>query len=218
MVLAWSKFPGIYNGFELNRSVHGSVRSLLMASLNLDKKTLLDLIFPQWRYCLSLCTHKDIIKDNVNVQEYLECIKSKQKVHWITIPISADGENELHENPKSANLRLEKICQHCFRFPKETKTWIPRRFHDIRCMRSQACPTVTCLHIWMIHIHTHHTWIGLGSLKYITKNFLFHLCVILSSMLLKFTHNCWSQNYNVYVCKVHSLQLVCQHQFHTNCS
>ena len=31
--------------------------------------------------------YKDIIKDHVNVQEYLAYIKSMQKVHWITIPI-----------------------------------------------------------------------------------------------------------------------------------
>ena len=46
MVLAWSKFLGVSYDFELNRSVRGSVRSLLIVSLNLDKKTFLGPNFP----------------------------------------------------------------------------------------------------------------------------------------------------------------------------
>ena len=64
-----------------HRSVRGSVRSLLMISLNLDKKTFLGPNFsPVTILSLSLY-YKDIIKDNVNVQEYLAHIKSMQKVH-----------------------------------------------------------------------------------------------------------------------------------------
>ena len=114
-----------------HRSVRGSVRSLLMISLNLDKKTFLGPNFPPVTILPLSLYFKDIIKDNVNVQEYLACIKSMQKVHWITIPISANGENELRKNSRSANLRLEKICQHYLRFPQETNTWIPRRFDII---------------------------------------------------------------------------------------
>ena len=62
-------------------SVRGSVRSLLMTSLNLDKKKL-KLIFPNDDIASqSVLYYKDIIKDNVNVQEYLAYIKTMQKVH-----------------------------------------------------------------------------------------------------------------------------------------
>ena len=114
-----------------HRSVRLSVRSLLMISLNLDKRTFLGPNFPQITILPPTLYYKDIIKDNVNVREYLAYIKSMQKVHWITIPISANGENGLRENSRSANLRLEKICQHYLRFPQETNTWIPRRFDMI---------------------------------------------------------------------------------------
>ena len=88
---------------ELKR---GSVRSLLMISLNLDKKTFLGPNFPPVTILPLSLHYKDIIKDNVNVQEYLAYIKSMQKVHRITIPISPNGENDLCENSRSANLRL----------------------------------------------------------------------------------------------------------------
>ena len=100
-----------------HRSVRESVRSLVMISLNLDKKTFLGPNFPPMTILPLSLYYKNIIKDNVNVQEYLAYIESMQKVHWITIPISANGENELRENSRSANLRLEKICQHYLRFP-----------------------------------------------------------------------------------------------------
>ena len=70
-----------------HRSVRGSVRSLLMISLNLDKKTFLGPNFPPVTILPLSLYYKDIIKDNVDVQEYLVYIKSMQKVHWITIPI-----------------------------------------------------------------------------------------------------------------------------------
>ena len=71
VVRAWSKFLAIYNDFELDRSVRGSMRILLMVSLNLDKKTFLGPNFPK-RMILTLSLYyKDIIKDNVYVQEYL---------------------------------------------------------------------------------------------------------------------------------------------------
>ena len=91
--------------------MRGSVRSLLMVSLNLDKKTFLGPNFPPMTICLSVCTYKDIIKDIVNVQEYPAYNTSTQKVHEITMRISANDENELHENSRSADLRLENICQ-----------------------------------------------------------------------------------------------------------
>ena len=54
-----------------HRSVRESVRSLLMISLNLDEKTFLGPNFsPMTILPLSLY-YKDIIKDNVNVLEYL---------------------------------------------------------------------------------------------------------------------------------------------------
>ena len=64
-----------------NRSVHGPVRSLLMISLNLDKKTFLGPNFPPVTILPLSLYYKDIIKDIVNVQEYLAYIKSMQKVH-----------------------------------------------------------------------------------------------------------------------------------------
>ena len=64
-----------------NRSVHGSVRLLLMISLNLDKKTFSGPNFPPMTILPLSLYYKDIIKDNVNVQEYLSYIKSMQKVH-----------------------------------------------------------------------------------------------------------------------------------------
>ena len=70
-------------------------------------------------------------QDNVNVQEYPAYNTSTQKVLEITVRISANGENELHENSRSANLRLENICQLYLRFPQEINTRIPRRFHMI---------------------------------------------------------------------------------------
>ena len=130
VVQAWSKFLGIYNDW-IKTSVRGSVRSLLMISLNLEKKTFSGPNFPPMTILPLSLYYKDIIKDNVNVQEYLAYIKSMQKVHWITIPISANGENERRENSRSANLRLEKICQHYLRFPQETNTWSQRRFDII---------------------------------------------------------------------------------------
>ena len=66
---------------ELKR---GSVRSLLMISLNLDKKTFLGPNFPPVTILPLSLHYKDIIKDNVNVQKYLAYIKSMQKVHRIT--------------------------------------------------------------------------------------------------------------------------------------
>ena len=64
-----------------HRSLRGSVRSLLMISLNLDKKTFLGPNFLPMTILPLRLYHKDIIKDNVNVQEYLAYIKSMQKVH-----------------------------------------------------------------------------------------------------------------------------------------
>ena len=64
-----------------HRSVRGSVRSLLVISLNLDKKTFLGPNFPPVTILPLSLYFKDIIKDNVNVQEYLAYIKSMQKVH-----------------------------------------------------------------------------------------------------------------------------------------
>ena len=64
-----------------HRSVRGFVRSLLMISLNLDKKTFLGPNFPPVTILHLSLYFKDIIKDNVNVQEYLAYIKSMQKVH-----------------------------------------------------------------------------------------------------------------------------------------
>ena len=81
MVLAWSKFLGVSYDFELNRSVCGYVRSLLMVSLNLDKKTFLGPNFPPMTILPLSLYLQNIIKDNVNVQEYLAYIKSMQKVH-----------------------------------------------------------------------------------------------------------------------------------------
>ena len=81
MVIALSKFLGIYNDFELDRSVRESMHSLLMVSLNLDKKTFLGPNFPQMTILPLSLYYKDIIKDNVYVQEYLAYIKSMKKVH-----------------------------------------------------------------------------------------------------------------------------------------
>ena len=64
-----------------HRSVRGSVRSLLMISLNLAKKTFLGPNFPPVTILPLSLYFKDIIKDNVNVQEYLAYIKSMQKAH-----------------------------------------------------------------------------------------------------------------------------------------
>ena len=78
MVLAWSKFLAIYNDFELDRSVRGSMRFLLMVSLNLDKKTFLGPNFPQMMILPLSLYYKDIIKNNVSVQEYLAYINPNQ--------------------------------------------------------------------------------------------------------------------------------------------
>ena len=64
-----------------HRSVHGSVPSLLMISLNLGKKAFLGPNFPPMTILPLSLYYKDIIKDTVNVQEYLAYIKSMQKVH-----------------------------------------------------------------------------------------------------------------------------------------
>ena len=64
-----------------HRSLCGSVCSLLMISLNLEEKTFLGPNFPPMTILPLSLYHKDIIKDNVNVQEYLAYIKSMQKVH-----------------------------------------------------------------------------------------------------------------------------------------
>ena len=64
-----------------HRSVRGSLHSLLMISLNLDKKTFLGPNFPAVTILPLSLYYKDIIKDNVDVQEYLAYIKSMQKVH-----------------------------------------------------------------------------------------------------------------------------------------
>ena len=64
-----------------HRSVRGSVRSLLMISLNLDKKTFLGPNFPPVTILPLSLYYNNNIKDNVNVQEYLAYIKSMQKVH-----------------------------------------------------------------------------------------------------------------------------------------
>ena len=65
------------------------------------------LSFSQRRHCHLVYYHKDKIKDSVSVQEYLAYInKSIQNVHYITVPISANSENELHEYSRSANLKL----------------------------------------------------------------------------------------------------------------
>ena len=64
-----------------HRSVRGSVRSLLMISLNLDRKTFLGPNCPPMTILPLNLYYEDIIKDNVNVQEYLAYIKSMQKVH-----------------------------------------------------------------------------------------------------------------------------------------
>ena len=61
--------------------MRGSGRSLLMISLNLDKKTFLGPNFPPVTTLPLSLYYKDIIKDNVNVQEYLAYIKNMQKVH-----------------------------------------------------------------------------------------------------------------------------------------
>ena len=66
---------------ELNRSVHGFVRSLLMISLNLNKRTFLGPNFSPMTILPLNLYYKDIIKDNVDVQEYLAYIKNMQKVH-----------------------------------------------------------------------------------------------------------------------------------------
>ena len=91
-----------------HRSVRGSVRSLLMISLNLDEKTFLGPNFPPVTILPLSLYHKDIIKDNVNVQEYLACIKSMQKVHWITVPISANGEMNSVKIPGQQTLDLKR--------------------------------------------------------------------------------------------------------------
>ena len=98
--------------------MRGSVRSLLMISLNRDKKTSLGPNFLPVTILPLTLYYKDIIKDNVNVQEYLAYIKSPLNHNTY----SAIGENELRENSRSANLRLEKISQHYLRFPQETNT------------------------------------------------------------------------------------------------
>ena len=64
-----------------HRSVRGSVSSLLMISLNLDKKTFLGPNFPPVTILPLSLYRKDTIKNNVNVQEYLAYIKNMQKVH-----------------------------------------------------------------------------------------------------------------------------------------
>ena len=64
-----------------HRSVCGSVRPLLMISLNLDENTFLGPNFPPVTILPLSLYHKGIIKDNVNVQEYLAYIKSMQKVY-----------------------------------------------------------------------------------------------------------------------------------------
>ena len=63
------------------RSMHVSVPSLLMISLNLGKETFLGPNFPPMTILPLSLYYKDIIKDTVNVQEYLAYIKSMQKVH-----------------------------------------------------------------------------------------------------------------------------------------
>ena len=82
MVQAWTISFLVFILIELkHRSVRGSVRFLLMMSLNLDKKTFLGPNFPPVMILPLSLYNKDIIKDNVNVQEYLAYIENMQKVH-----------------------------------------------------------------------------------------------------------------------------------------
>ena len=81
----WYKLGISFLVFIMNelkqRSVRGSVRSLLMISLNLDKKTILGPNFPPMTILPLSLYYKDIIKDNVNVQECLAYFKDMQKIH-----------------------------------------------------------------------------------------------------------------------------------------
>ena len=81
MVQTWIRFLVFIMTEVKHRSVRGFVRSLLMISLNLDKNTFLGPNFSPMTILPPNLYHKDIIKDNVNVQEYLAYIKSMQKVH-----------------------------------------------------------------------------------------------------------------------------------------
>ena len=88
---------------------------------------------------------------------------------------------------------------------------------DIGRMRSKACPTINCLCIWIIHIHivtSHQNRVGVFKIHH--KDFS------ISFKCYSFKYVCSNlptifglRIVNVYVCKVHSLQSVCQHQFHT---
>ena len=74
------------------------------------------------------------------------------KVHQITVRISANGENEHHENSRSAILRKDLPALH--EIPTGNKHSDSKQIqYDIGCMCSKACFTITCLCIWIIHIH-----------------------------------------------------------------
>ena len=80
MVLAWSKFLGVSYDFELNQSVRGSVRSLLMVSLNLDKKTFLGPNVPPMTI-LPLSLTKISSKTMLMCWNTWHILKARKKVH-----------------------------------------------------------------------------------------------------------------------------------------
>ena len=200
-----------------HRSVRGSLRSLLMISLNLDKRTFLGPNFLQMTILPLTLYYKDIVKDNVNVQEYMAYIKSMQKstesqylfqlmvkMNFVKIP----GQQTLDFKRLPASPQILTGNKHFN--SKKIRYDIPR-------MRSKACPT-TCLCNWIIHRHIltshynrlsifkmHHKEFSISFKCYSFKIVCSNLPTIVGLRII-----------NVYVCRVHSLQSVCEHQFHRN--
>ena len=124
---------------------------------------------------------------------------------FLRFSADCNGENELHENYRSANLRLEKICQQYLRFTHLNSKKIS---YDIQHMRSKACPTSTCLSICIIHLHTITShWNRLGVFKIHHKEFS------ISFKCYSFKYVCSNlptivglRIINVDVCRVYSLR------------
>ena len=92
--------------------------------------------------------------------------------------------------------------------------------YDIRRMRCKVCLTITCLRIWIIHIHivtSYQNRLGLFKLHHKEFSASFK-CFSLKYVCSDLPTIVGVRIINIYVCKVHSLQLVCQHQFYTDCS
>ena len=85
--------------------------------------------------------------------------------------------------------------------------------YDIPRMRSKACPTITCLCNWIIHIHivtSHYNRLSVFKIHH-KEFFISFKCYSFKFVSSNLPTIAGLRIINVYVCRVHSLQSVCQH-------